>query len=81
MISCSDFLAEIGNYLEGDAAAEVRAQLERHLAICKVCTVLVDSTSKTIHVVTDSESFDLPQESLKPLASGIMDHIRFAQAD
>ncbi len=76
MISCADFMAEIGNYLEGDAAVEVRLQLEQHLAHCVTCQVVVDSSKKTIQIVTDSGSFDLPDPDLKPIASEIMSKIR-----
>ncbi len=76
MISCADFMAEIGNYLEGDAAVEVRHQLEQHLAHCVTCQVVVDSSKKTIQIVTDSGSFDLPDPDLKPIASEIMNKIR-----
>ena len=72
MISCADFMTEIGNYLDGDLAAEVRAQLEQHLAHCRTCTVLVDSTRKTLKVVTDSGSFDLPEQAFKPVGDKIM---------
>ena len=76
MISCSDFMAEIGNYLDGDVAAEVRAQLESHLAHCRTCTVLYDSARKTLQVVTDSGSFELPDASFKPIAEKVLARIR-----
>ncbi len=76
MISCSDFMAEIGNYLDGEAAAEVRVQLEHHLSHCQTCTVLVDSTRKTLKIVTDTGSFDLPEMAFKPIAKKIMTQIR-----
>ena len=76
MISCADFMAEIGNYLDGDAAAEVRLQLEQHLAHCATCQVVVDSSRKTIRIVTESGSFDLPDPLLKPIAKEIMNRIR-----
>ena len=79
MISCADFMAEIGNYLEGDAAAEVRLQLEQHLSHCATCQVVVDSSRKTIQIVTDSGSFDLPEPLLKPIAREIMSKIRGEQ--
>jgi hypothetical protein len=72
-------MAEIGNYLEGDTAAEVRLQLEQHLAHCLTCQVIVDSSRKTIQIVTDSGSFDLPDPILKPIASEIMNRIRKEQ--
>ena len=76
MISCADFMAEIGNYLEGDVAEEVRAQLEHHLSHCRSCTVLLDSTRKTLTVVTDTGSFELPDATFRPMAERIMARIR-----
>jgi hypothetical protein len=69
-------MAEIGNYLEEDVAAEVRAQLEQHLAHCQTCTVLVDSTRKTVKIVTDSGAFDLPEQAFKPVGERIMARLR-----
>ena len=76
MISCADFMAEIGNYLEGDIAQEIRGQLEHHLSHCATCQVVVDSAQKTIRIVTDSGSFDLPEPILQPIQQKIMNRIR-----
>lgn len=76
MISCAEFMAEVGNYLEGDVAAQVRLHLEQHLSHCATCQVVVDSTRKTIRIVTDSGSFHLPQAELEPVAEAIMARIR-----
>jgi hypothetical protein len=73
-------MAEIGNYLEGEAAAEVRLELEQHLAHCATCQVIVDSSRRTIQIVTDSGSFDLPDPVLKPIAKEIMNKIRKEQS-
>ena len=75
MISCSDFLSEISNYLDGDVAADVRAQLEAHMAHCRTCSVLIDSTRKTVQIVVDSECFDLPDNVRKPITEQIMSRI------
>ena len=72
-------MAEIGNYLEGDVANEVRLQLEHHLSHCQTCTVLVDSSRKTLKIVTDTGSFDLPEATFKPIAERIMSRIRDTQ--
>ncbi len=79
MINCADFMAEIGNYLEGDVAEEVRLQLEHHLSHCQTCTVLVDSSRKTLRIVTDTGSFDLPEATFRPIAERIMSRIRDTQ--
>ena len=76
MISCADFMAELGSYLEDDVAAQLRAHLEQHLAHCATCTVVVDSSRKTIRIVTDSGSFDLSHAALEPVAREIMARIR-----
>jgi len=41
---------------------------------------VVDSSRKTIQIVTESGSFDLPDPVLKPIASEIMNKIRKEQA-
>ena len=79
MITCADFMAEVGNYLEGDVASQVRKQLEEHLSHCQTCTVMVDSSRKTLRIVTDAGSFDLPQAVFGSITRQIMDRIKEAQ--
>lgn len=80
MISCADFMTEIGNYLDGEVAAEVRLRLEAHLSHCETCQVVLDSARKTLQIVTNSGSFDLPQETFRPIAERIMARAREAKA-
>ena len=72
MISCRDFITELGNLLDDDVASEIREQLQNHLDHCSTCQVLFDSTRKTLRVVTDSVSFEYPE----PLVTMVMDRIR-----
>lgn len=76
MYSCDDVLAELANYLDDDVAVEVRRQIESHLAHCKTCQVLYDSSRKTLQIVTESGSFDLPETLSEPLVARIMSKIR-----
>ena len=76
MITCEEFMADFGNYLEGEVGTEVRRQLEGHLSHCRTCKVIYDSTRKTVRFVTDSGSFDLPTEAAKPIVAQIMARIR-----
>ena len=76
MISCHDFITELGNLLDDDVALEVRAQLETHLAHCNTCQVLYDSTRKTLRIITDSGSFEYPEPIAQPLINKIMERIR-----
>ena len=76
MISCQDFITELGNLLDNDVAAEIREQLEAHLAHCKTCQVLYDSARKTLKIVTESSSFDLSPTLSERMVSEVMSKIR-----
>lgn len=76
MISCQDFITELGNLLDDEVASEVREQLQAHLAHCSTCQVLYDSTRKTLRIVTESGSFDYPEPIAEPLVSRVMGRIR-----
>lgn len=76
MISCQDFIDELGSLLDDEIASEIREQLQAHLAHCKTCQVLYDSTRKTLRIVTESGSFEYPEPIAEPLVSTVMDRIR-----
>ena len=76
MLTCAEFLAEFGDYVEDAAGPEARAKLEEHLHECKSCQVIVDSTRKTIRIVTDSASFTLPADKVEPIVKDVMARIR-----
>ncbi len=76
MLSCADFLAEFGDYIDDTAGSDVRAHLEEHLCECKTCQVIVDSTRKTIQIVTESGCFTLPADSVELLVSEVMARVR-----
>ncbi len=76
MISCTDFIAEIGNLLDNDVAGELRLHLEGHLAHCQTCQVIYDSARKTLQIVTDTGCFELPETAVKPMVDTVMAKIR-----
>jgi predicted anti-sigma-YlaC factor YlaD len=76
MITCEEFFAEFGDYLENHVSEEVRNELELHLSQCRACRVLYDSTCKTIKVVTESSSFELPQVVSDAVVDRIMARLR-----
>lgn len=73
-------MAGLGEYLEGDVVADVRRQLENHLAHCRTCQVVLDSSRKTLKIVTDCGSFDLPESAARPIVEQVMAKIRSHQA-
>jgi len=76
MITCEEFFAEFGDYLENRVPPEVRQELELHLSQCRACHVLYDSTSKTVKIVTDSSSFELPKDVADSITDSVMAKIR-----
>ncbi len=76
MITCDEFFAEFGDYLENRISREVRQELELHLSQCRACHVLYDSTRKTLKIVTESSSFDLPQDVSETIVDRIMAKLR-----
>ena len=76
MFSCEEFLSEFGEYLEGSANPELRARIEEHLRECRSCQVIIDSTRKTIRIVTDSDTFDLPAGEIEPFVQQVMTRVR-----
>jgi hypothetical protein len=76
MITCDEFFAEFADYLENQVSAEVRHELELHLSQCRACHVLYDSSRKTIKIVSESNSFELPQNVFDPIIDRVMSKLR-----
>ncbi len=72
-------MAEMGDYLDRAVAAEIRARIESHLAHCQTCQIVYDSAWKTVKILTDSGSFDLPEAASKSIAGKVMARIRSQQ--
>ena len=61
MINCEEVLAELANYIDEEITAELRTQIQEHLRMCRNCTVLVNTTRRTITVVADHYVSALPR--------------------
>jgi predicted anti-sigma-YlaC factor YlaD len=60
---CMHLLDELGDFLDGEAAAATCAEIERHLADCENCRVVVDTMRKTITLY-----HELPRQSMPEAA-------------
>jgi anti-sigma factor RsiW len=56
-------LDNLSEYLDGEAAAEWRAEIERHLASCVDCRVMVDTLRKTVAIYRELPQPELPAEA------------------
>jgi anti-sigma factor (TIGR02949 family) len=48
--NCQDLLAAISDYVDGTLQEDMCRELERHLAGCENCRVVVDTLKKTIYL-------------------------------
>ena len=76
MITCEEFFLEFGDYLENRISPEVRKELELHVSQYPVCQVLYDSTCRTVKIVTESGSFDLPKSVSDSIIDRVMARLR-----
>jgi len=60
MMDCKEVLANLSRYIDGDGSAEFRKALEEHIARCRRCRVVFDTTGRALKIVFDVEPFEVP---------------------
>jgi len=61
--NCEGLLESLSAYIDGDLPPELCAELEKHLAGCNDCTVVLNTTKRTIDLVhSPLEKPDLPED-------------------
>ena len=78
MFSCEEVRAALSNYIDGDVSPGLRRELEHHLSECRTCQVLYDTTRKTLRIVTNVESFEVPEAVSEQLIKRIMSRLPLA---
>ncbi len=59
--NCRELLAGLSDYLDGEASAELCRAIQKHLAGCGKCRVVVDTLALTVKVYRE-----LPRPELSP---------------
>ena len=59
-LDCKHIWRELSNYLEGDISDKVRREVEAHVAQCRHCAALLDSTHNVLVLVADERRMELP---------------------
>jgi predicted anti-sigma-YlaC factor YlaD len=68
MNNCPELIHELSDYIDGVAAPEICAEIERHLQDCPDCKVMVDTLEKTITLYRErEEDAKLPEDVRKRL--------------
>jgi len=77
LLTCKDFLNELGEYLDDSLEPEIRAKLHQHVSECPNCWVVLDTTQKTIKVYKGIEPQTIPADIHSRLMSALQR--KFAQ--
>jgi RNA polymerase sigma-70 factor (ECF subfamily) len=79
MYNCDEVVAALAGYVDEELTDTVRRELELHLSQCRRCRVVYDSTRKTLKILTESESFELPERASERVVARIMMKLRQAE--
>ena len=60
MVSCQRVLQELSGYIDDAIDSRLRAEIEEHLRGCRRCSVVLDTTRKTIQIYCDGNVLDVP---------------------
>ncbi len=60
MVSCRQVLEELSNYIDNDVDAKLRDQIENHLKSCRRCSVILDTTRKTVRIYSNEGVLEVP---------------------
>ena len=80
MFSCEDVRALLGTDLDSDVSPDLRRQLEQHLAECRTCQVLYNTVRKSLQIVTDVGTLDVPEDVSERLVRRIMSSLTLPPA-
>lgn len=53
---CSELLPELADFIDGEASREICAEIEKHMADCPDCRIVIDTLKKTIHLYRQRET-------------------------
>jgi predicted anti-sigma-YlaC factor YlaD len=59
-IDCNHVWEYISAYIDNDVDPVVRADIDRHLETCEICSAVLDSTRNVVILVADERVFELP---------------------
>ncbi len=71
-MTCSEFLKELTDYLDGVIDERTKRELDEHLHWCHNCFVVCNTTKRTIEIYKGSELYELPDDLRTRLRSAIM---------
>ncbi len=59
-LDCKHVWEQVSDYIDGTVSAEMKADIEHHLAHCRYCSAVIDSTRNILILVGDERTFEVP---------------------
>jgi hypothetical protein len=59
-IDCKHVWEHISAYIDNDVDPFLRAEIDRHLETCEICSAVLDSTRNVVILMADERVFELP---------------------
>ena len=59
-IDCRHVWDYISAYIDGDVDTLLRAEIDRHLEHCEICSAVLDSTRNLVVLIADDRVFEIP---------------------
>ncbi len=71
-MNCTEFLAKLTDYFDGQIDPELLAEVRTHLGSCHHCEVVVSTTQQTISIYRSHETYEFPEELSVRLCAAVM---------
>lgn len=59
---CESLLGSLSDYVDGTAQEELCREIERHLAGCENCRIVVDTLKKTVMLYHATSETEIPED-------------------
>ena len=71
-MNCTEFLAKLTDYFDGQIDPELLAEVKEHLGSCHHCEVIVSTTKETISIYRQQQPYDFPDDLATRLRAAVM---------
>ena len=71
-MNCTDFLAKLTDFFDGQIEPDLLVEVKEHLGTCHHCEVVVNTTRQTIDIYRDQQTYEFPEDLRGRLHSAIM---------
>lgn len=76
VLNCRHVWDRISEYIDGSLDPTIRADVEKHLAHCEICSAVLDSVRNVIILMMDDRVVELPVDFSKRLHARLDDVLR-----